>query len=71
MVMNLNNEKCHFHTPKKCRILTCMICEDEKCSFYKTTKEYNDGLEKYPPIDYPLYKITGKKVYLERTDKNE
>ena len=52
--MNLN---------KQCKILTKKLCDGGKCSFFKTTKQYRDDLEKYPPIDY--------KALYESRHKNE
>ena len=61
--MNLNKEECHFYGGKRCRILTKMLCESGKCSFFKTTKKYREDLEKYPSIDY--------KALYESRHKNE
>ena len=53
--MKLNKLNCHFHTPKKCRILTEMLCKSGRCGFYKTEKQYQEDLIKYPPFNYAAY----------------
>ena len=48
----MEKKSCHFYTPKRCGILTEMLCESGRCSFYKTTEEFKDGLRKYPTCNY-------------------
>ena len=57
---------CFAFCPKRCKILTEQICKDKECSFFKTQEQIKADFVKYPPIDYPLYKETGQKVYLKR-----
>ena len=38
-----------FHPKtKECKVMTETICRERECSFFKTQKEYTDGLKKYP-----------------------
>lgn len=60
------NKDCFAYRSGRCAILTERICNRRKCPFYKTRKQYNEDLDKYPPIDYAQYKDTGERVTLER-----
>ena len=53
---------CHFYRWSNfCVALTEMLCNCGKCSFYKTEKEHQECLKKYPPINYKeLYEIRHK-----------
>ena len=33
---------------KKCKIMTETLCNKRECTFYKTWKQYREGIEKYP-----------------------
>ena len=48
----MDKTNCRFYTPKRCKILTEMLCKSGKCSFYKTTRQYEADLIKYPPCNY-------------------
>ena len=54
---------CFANQGTKCRVLTTMLCNSGKCSFYKTHKQFKADIEKYPPYNY-------KKEY-ENKHKNE
>ena len=32
-----------------------MLCKSGRCSFYKTEKQYQEDLKKYPPFNYAAY----------------
>lgn len=40
---------CFAFKPSRCSVLTEMICKTRKCSFYRTRKQFIEGLKKYPP----------------------
>ena len=54
---------CHFHSQKGCKALTQMLCKSGKCNFFKTEKQFQEDLIKYPPFDYA--------AYYERKHKND
>jgi hypothetical protein len=60
------NKDCFAYRSRRCGVLTERICNRRKCPFYKTRKQYNEDLDKYPPIDYELYLKTGRRKYLKR-----
>ena len=55
MVMRLYKEKCHFQSERGCKALTEMLCKSGRCSFYKTERQYQEDLIKYPPFNYAAY----------------
>ena len=51
----MDKTDCHFYTPKRCRILAEILCKSGKCSFYKTTRQYEEDLQKYvSPFIYAI-----------------
>ena len=58
------NSDCFANQGKKCKVLTCMICNSRKCNFYKTHLQRKEDLEKYPPVDY-------KEIYNNRHRNDE
>ena len=40
-----------------------MLCKSGKCNFFKTEKQFQEDLIKYPPFDYA--------AYYERKHKND
>lgn len=54
-------EDCFAYSKARCRILKERICNNRNCTFYKTDREYHEGLNKYPMIDYINYYKTGEK----------
>lgn len=60
------NKDCFAYRSNRCGILTKRICNRRKCPFYKTRKQYDEDLDKYPPIDYELYLKTGIRKYLRK-----
>jgi len=64
-VNNLPCEDCFARGIKSCKILSEFVCRRRgKCSFYKTRKQFEDDLKKYPVIDYKLYWDTGEVKYI-------
>ncbi len=55
---------CFANQGTRCRVLTSMICNSRKCSFYKTNKQRKADLEKYPYVDY-------KEIYNNRHKNDE
>lgn len=54
-------EDCFAFSQARCRILKERVCDSAGCTFYKTSQQYRDGLNKYPFIDYMHYYKTGEK----------
>lgn len=48
----MKSSNCFANQGTRCRVLTKMLCNSRKCSFYKTAEQQKADLEKYPPIDY-------------------
>jgi len=48
----MDSSNCFANQGTKCRVLTSMLCNSRKCSFYKTQEQHKADLEKYPPTDY-------------------
>lgn len=63
------NTNCYAYRSGYCTILTERICDNKKCSFFKTHKQHREDFNKYPPIDYPLYKETGIKKIIGKRGK--
>lgn len=38
---------CFAYGGENCKALKHLFCSKGKCSFYKTTKEYQEGIKKY------------------------
>ena len=42
---------CFAFNSRNCRALTEMMCKNGRCSFYKTRRQFEDDLKKYPPLE--------------------
>lgn len=51
---------CFARQGAKCRILTTVLCNNGKCSFYKTKRQYETDLKRYPPCGYKNNKVKVK-----------
>ncbi len=64
-------EDCFARGIRSCRVLNELIClKKAKCSFYKTKRQHEEDLKRYPVIDYSLYHETGEVKYID-TDKRK
>ncbi len=62
---------CHFYKGKCCSALRKIYCSSGKCSFYKTEKQFQDDLVKYPRINYVEYYENKHRNDNKRGVKNE
>lgn len=51
-IVNMVQKDCFGYSEKgkNCRVLKELVCKNKKCSFYKTQKEFQEGLKKYGDI---------------------
>ena len=61
----MGNRDCFAYGLISCRILTERICDNRKCSFYKSHRQHQLDMEKYPPIDYKHFKETGEIIVIK------
>ena len=53
---------CFAYKHNRCIVLTEMVCKTKRCTFYKTRKQFEDDLKKYPlskEIERKLKYLTG------------